>query len=569
MKKIIKSLLLSLALFFQTCIFSMGAPGNPNDYEQFAMDLFGSLSEDEQKQVLEEAMKLEEYIKGLPEEEQLAFEKELENELQNLMDSGALDEISKPQPQPIEKPAEPKKEDKETKEPELKFAQDIPALKKQLKKISKAISSLSLKIESPHNKKHSSEAIETWNSIKQSTIETQSYILIISNNNKLMDSLLGPDYKILKSKLEDFYKEITQQDKKLNITENPSKKVDVSNAVEFLNKSMESQKLSWEVKRFMEKFAPEEVKKIEAQRPIVTPHQFNAPNYPSGGGGGYYGDQPNNYPRPGRGGYTPPISSPGYKPGTGGLQRPTPQKPESKTGGGSRGNSKPGERGRSGDKKDDKKSGDKKDDKKGKPYISPIKKEVDSLKSQLEKVSKAIEEYKTLEKIEYIEKNLENQDLEEEKIASFVEDLIKLETLLSDPTRTAQKIGSTTKVLPGVLKEREVKSALDIFKDKKYEKYNKFKESLDKINGSIKKITDMLKPQDQTSTSTPITRSPGTVPPIDEQTRALHKKREPLYKRLENLGGLQKDIIAHIKGEYKKKEKKEEKPQANTAQASS
>ena len=535
-------------------VFGTLDPDKVDDLEKFTMDLFDTLSEDEKKQVMEEALKLEEYIKSLPEEEQKTLEQQLESEVQSLMDSGTLQEMTKeelitPPAKVVTKEEEQPKESKKD-EDALKFAQDIPALKSLLKDISNIISNISLKLEAP-GKLTKSDLEQKWKSIKNSLMESQSYILIISNNDKLMDSLLSSEYKQLKSQLESFSKDISKADKNFDakIKDNALPVLDT------LEKHIETNQLFWNIKRFMQKFAPEEVKKEEKKftppQQTTTP-SIQTPSYPSYPS--YHGSSYDKYPDRERR-YTPPYipsSRGGETGGFGGLAKPSSQ--ESKSGPGRKAESEPGKdakktdstkKSEPGKPKDDGKKPKDGDDKKKPKIVSIVQKEADELKKELKKITKEIEDSSLLKKFESVQQGIETRikrtvsEVEtavenipnelSKTVGELRENLIRMDALLGEPTKIAEEIDKKIAALPKQLQDFERKKIKEILEDKKA-KFKEFGEALEKLS------------------SEEIAKKAAQV------RGAFQAEFEPVYEKLKNLHQKHKAIGEHVSGEFKKKE---------------
>jgi hypothetical protein len=539
MKNFIKKLMLFLG--FMTPIFSALDPDKVDDLEKFTMDLFDQLSEDEKKQVMEEALKLEEYIKNLPPEEQRALEQELENEVQNLMDSGALKEMSKEElitPPVVDPVVSPKEDTKET----LKFASDIPALKKQLKEISKLISNLSLKIEEP-GKMVASDLEESWKFVKDPLIESQSYILSISNNDKLMDSLLSSEYKILKTQLDDFYTDIIKRDKE------SEKSSIISSIIDTFEKHISTNQILWGLKRFLQKFAPQEIKDDKKTTPIkqTTPqdtYQPSYPQYPSYPSYPASRDSGAGYASGGRGGYVPPhTSDTPSKPGLTPPQQKNVDKP-------SRSTSRTGPT-RPTDKKTDKKPEEKKPAEKGKPddkakkpkRVSPVKKEQDDLKKYMKNITESMEKNDIIKDFEFLEKNListkRSPSISEEKVVEINNiitkannNLIRMEELLKEPAKTSKQVDDKLKKIPKQSSDSERAQIIKIIEDRKF-KFKELGESLNRLASE--------------DTGTRLIN----VPPTIQQTF------EPFYTQLKSLNKTYQDIVDHLKGQFKEASKTE------------
>src|SRR3990167_4115709 len=474
------------------------------DLTEFSNSFLDSLDDTEKEKIAAEANMITDYISGLSKEEQEAFQEALESELKTLMDSGELfdmtkDELLGKQAEPVEpiKPIEPKHvpTGEEKKESELKFAQNIPQLKKELKEISKRISSISLKMDSPTRKKDS-DIDNAWTSIKPKLMETQAYILVISNNDKLMDALLSADYKMLKNQFDEFYKDIVKEDDKLEIPEDFKTKADFKPIIKFLEKNIEKDLLLGNTKRFMEKFAPEVVKEEEKKHPQPVTPSYNPStpslpsSYPSHLDYNYcptYRERDNNYnPGGNYGGInrpTPrptPSPTPGPKPTPPTPPKPTPPKPTPKP------SPTPGPK--TPEKKDDNKGKGKTDDKK------------DEKKPQAASVNDA-----TLA-------------------------ITEISALIDEPGKTASEINKKLSPLPNQFAAPERKKLKEILEDKKH----KFITLHEKLNKLLDK---------------------NTRSKIGQQAAPIDAGLKQLYKQLEKLAQDQKKIIELVKGDGKSKVK--------------
>src|SRR3990167_4984201 len=491
------------------------------DLTEFSNSFLDSLDDTEKEKIAAEANMITDYISGLSKEEQEAFQEALESELKTLMDSGELFDMTKDEllgkpADPIEpiKPVEPKHvpTGEEKKESELKFAQNIPQLKKELKEISKRISNISLKMDSPTRKKDS-DIDNAWTNIKPQLMETQAFILAISNSDKLMDALLSADYKMLKNQLDEFYKDIIKEDDKLEIPEDFKTKTDFKSIIKFLENNVEKDLLLGNTKRFMEKFAPEIVKEEEKKRPQTTTPAYSPsvpslpssyPSYPSYPSGPSYKGRENNYnptgnysrptPRP-----TPPGPKSTPTPHTGPK---TPEKKEDDKG-----------KGKSDDKKDEKK-----------PPVVVTKKEAEDLEKHLKKIAEKMEKNSALKHLEDLEKAITSNNIGASLINDATLAVTEIGVLIDDPGKTASEINKKLSPLPAQLANPERKKLKEILEDKKH----KFVTLHEKINKLLDK---------------------NTRSQIGQQPAHIDTGLKQLYKQLEKLAQDQKKIIEFVKGD--------------------
>lgn len=242
------------------------------DLEKVAMDLFGSLSPQEQEAVMKQAAELDNYINNLPEEERRKLEEDLERELKGLMDSGALQGLPQTLKQdtidqtPI--PVNPATETK--KEVERPISKDVPDLQKYLKELVEEINDLVLKATSQAKISTDEELELLWIELLPKLEEIKAYLLIIANHPKIADALLSDEYKLLKTQLEDFANHLKAEKKKLlpTTTNKFLNTLNFDSIINFLQKEIETNQLLWNTKRLVQKYAPEEVKAIEA-KPMV------------------------------------------------------------------------------------------------------------------------------------------------------------------------------------------------------------------------------------------------------------------------------------------------------------
>ena len=519
------------------------------DLTEFSNSFLDSLDDTEKEKIAAEANMITDYISGLSKEEQEAFQEALESELKTLMDSGELFDMTKDEllgkpAEPVEpiKPIEPKHvpTGEEKKESELKFAQNIPQLKKELKEISKRISSISLKMDSPTRKKDS-DIDNAWTSIKPKLMETQAYILVISNNDKLMDALLSADYKMLKNQFDEFYKDIVKEDDKLEIPEDFKTKADFKPIIKFLEKNIEKDLLLGNTKRFMEKFAPEVVKEEEKKHPQPVTPSYNPstpslpssyPSYPSYPSGPTYRERDNNYnPGGNYGGInrpTPrptPSPTPGPKPTPPTPPKPTPPKPTPKP------SPTPGPK--TPEKKDDNKGKGKTDDKKDekKPQaVSATKKEAEDLEKHLKKLAEKMEKNSALKHLEDLEKAISTNNIGAALVNDATLAITEISALIDEPGKTASEINKKLSPLPNQFAAPERKKLKEILEDKKH----KFITLHEKLNKLLDK---------------------NTRSKIGQQAAPIDAGLKQLYKQLEKLAQDQKKIIELVKGDGKSKVK--------------
>ncbi len=282
------------------------------------------LSDEEQQAVIQETnLILSEYEK-LPPEEQQNYLENLEQKVEREMVK--LDEMERngllpaPLPEPVfEEPVVSKEEKKEkaiTATPE-----QLAQMRVKLNNIGSTIGNVILKTESAPRVATEPAIEQAWQNLRPSLAEVQSHIKIIVHKDELLTPLLSDEFNVLKGQLDNFYEKITALEKRLVVPDisafiDTEKKSDtksfaqftkaMSELVQFLRYAIEEQQVGWGLKRLIQKYAPEEIKKEEPKKqpqplspgtvgtyippaPTRGTPSFNrpTPSYPSYGQGVY------------------------------------------------------------------------------------------------------------------------------------------------------------------------------------------------------------------------------------------------------------------------------------------
>lgn len=259
LKIILCSFLLPISLY--------GAALDQAELERVTMDLLSGLTPEEQEVVMKQAMEMDKYINSLPPEERKKLEAELEKELQGLMETGVLDDLSRElkaeraQPQPVQ-PIQPEKPIKEDKKPTI--STKVPEVQASMRTLSSRITDLLLKAE--NNVRVSTNPVleQAWTNMHQDLLETQSYILVIAHNNVVANALLTDEFSQLHDQLTSFSDKLStllQSVKKEKIDKNSVvERYNIDALISFVEDALNNKKLLWNIKRLIQKHAPEEIK---------------------------------------------------------------------------------------------------------------------------------------------------------------------------------------------------------------------------------------------------------------------------------------------------------------------
>lgn len=488
--KIIYSVIIACYLL-STNIFCYDEPLMPNagpismdqisqdemDLAKLTEDLMGSMTPEQRAEVDQELAR----FMALPEDQQGEY---LENKFKELsVDLEKAEALQKEeQPEIPEFQEEVKFEKKEVK-PLLKIElTKVKQVQNSLKKIIIHVQPLILKTKVLPQVSKDFKIEQDWLSLTDSLVELNSFAKVISNKENLINLLASEEFLLLRDQLKNIANILEENESKIIVPDTAGLTInyDEEDAQEstkiiqtaqnklnlFIPKLkilVEDDQILWGLRRLLQKYAPEELKKVEAEKkvekkfiadfkpgketPSTATPKYNEPYFPYYGGGA---------------GYTPSSSASSDRPS---LLGSSSDKSAGRGGGksdkgGAKDKSGKDGKDKEGKEKESKEGKDKKDKKDKDKPSSPDSKSFNDLKNTLEKISQIAKESKIL-------------------------DLIKDEKDKPDTEIDKENTESETKT------EAEIKSEKELEKEKKAKQDKQVKELLKNSRDLVASFTQI------------------------------------------------------------------------------
>lgn len=271
-----------------------------------------NLTPEEEEEIIRQTQAFTEKLEGMTEEEQ---QQEVEKMLRQLPAPQQAEQKMPQQTQKIEQqPTAPKIETKPALKKE-KIVIDTSDTKKLIGKIVKSLEDIEIKFESMPRVSKQSLMEQKWAEVKEELPLTISMLKRIEKKADLLEKLASQEFSLLRSQLKDLYQELQPQRKKLTIPDTAiiknlsdedlsraepatkSEKKKTKQAVDAIIKilSRSIQNINYGNKKLLEKYAPEELKKINEEfkskakeQPYSTTKPSRSDYSPYYGGGGSY-----------------------------------------------------------------------------------------------------------------------------------------------------------------------------------------------------------------------------------------------------------------------------------------
>lgn len=281
-----------------------------------ARSIMPGATDAELNQIVEETLILDKTLQSLPKEDREAREKKLFDKTKEQLAkedpelAKLFDELEAGLP-PIEEepktdvirpiPAEPVIPLADAK----KLRSERERIKQLLTSLLTAIEQLRLKIGSLIRVSRDAQVEGQWHAAQNDLDDLVALMTIISNKDKLLEIVASDEFKILRTDLERLAKELipvvdriatadtAMLKSEADALSRPAKKQSqqaVKEAVEIINRSIVQTKLVWAIKKPIEKYAPEELKKLPSRKETAERPRFDSGIGSTGSkGGGFDG----------------------------------------------------------------------------------------------------------------------------------------------------------------------------------------------------------------------------------------------------------------------------------------
>ncbi|KKP95507.1 MAG: hypothetical protein US13_C0004G0037 [candidate division TM6 bacterium GW2011_GWE2_36_25] len=400
--------------------------------EEFAPGSSASLNltPEEEEEIIRQTQAFTEKLEGMTEEEQ---QQEVEKMLRQLPSPQQMQQQEPPAPKKETPPAVAKAEPKAAPKSE-KIVIDTSDTKKLMGKLVKALEDIELKFESMPRVSKESFLEQKWAEVKEELPMTVSLLKRIEKKSDLLEKLASQEFSLLRSQLKDLYQELQPQRKKLAIPDTAKLKnlndEDLSRAepvtkaekatskkateaiIKILSRSIQS--INYGNKKLLEKYAPEELKKINEEFKSKPKAQPYTPTKSYGRDAGYAPYYGGSYGRPSSGYRTPSSSSYGdrqagmpydsSKGAPGDRATSKAEKPGAAT---EKDKAEKGLKGAAGEK-------NKKDKKKDKDKVNPVQKALTNIQDHVKNLEERVSIAFTEEQIQQTMQNFADLDLVED-----------------------------------------------------------------------------------------------------------------------------------------------------------
>lgn len=305
-----------------------------NELEELTKLFFPEYDEKQRKELIDETKRLDERMRQMsPQEraeEQRKMEAELESFLQKELEAIETQEKTASQPPAPVIPPAPEKNEPTVPGKKAAIPQAAPAAiaaaKKMLKELQESITQFRLQVGSLPRVSSDTPTEQTWGRIQILINEFASYIGIVTHKDPLLNILLSDEFKLLHNQLKQLQATLKAQISQVNIpdsyklpaldddamarasvVEGTTKKksqIAVRKIVSTLAAAVEEQQIGWSLKRMIQKYAPEELKKVNPPTQQLPQGQGSSfGNAGAFGGGSYGGGGRNGVPALGGGGF--------------------------------------------------------------------------------------------------------------------------------------------------------------------------------------------------------------------------------------------------------------------------
>jgi len=265
--------------------------------DDFTQMLLSNLSEEEKNAVFEEAERMIQEYESLAGDEaaQQAYLEELERQAMDaereLGEALGIDPNQLPPLAPVaeaELPKEPEKPEPKETLPAVDLEQ-LAGVRTLLNEMIHAINNIITKTEAMPRVSTDAHIEQEWFLIKEPLLQARSFMQIIAHNDELIKPLLTDEFKLLKGQLETLRKPLIHAEQELQTSntggltivfgeEQSAKTTQATNKalltiLDVVQSYLEENQLTWGMKRLLQKYAPQELKKEEAKmaKPVATP----------------------------------------------------------------------------------------------------------------------------------------------------------------------------------------------------------------------------------------------------------------------------------------------------------
>lgn len=267
---------------------------NLKELEELTKLFFPGEDEEKRKELIEETVKLDQKMRSMSKEERIAEQKKMEQELEQFLtqELAALEEEQPPVVEPkipeaaTELPVTPGTDKEKAAKSPTASAQDIAATKKMLKSLLEDIAQFRIKVSSLPRISKDVRVEQQWQQTITPLDEFESFAILIARKEHLLSILASQEFAMLKGQLTTLQQKVHSAinavivpdtfmvravtdddtaraglvDKKTEQQTSTAIKTTVNN----LFNAVVSQQLGWSLKRLLQKYAPEELKKVES-----------------------------------------------------------------------------------------------------------------------------------------------------------------------------------------------------------------------------------------------------------------------------------------------------------------
>lgn len=266
---------------------------NLKELEELTKLFFPGEDEEKRKELIEETVKLDQKMRSMSKEERIAEQKKMEQELEQFLtqELAALEE-EQPQVEPkipeaaMELPVTPGTDKEKAAKLPTASAQDIAATKKMLQSLLEDIAQFRIKVSSLPRISKDVRVEQQWQQTITPLDEFESFATLIARKEHLLSILASQEFAMLKGQLTTLQQKVHSAIKAIivpdtfmvrTVTDDDTaraglvdKKTEqqtstaIKTTVNNLFNAVVSQQLGWSLKRLLQKYAPEELKKVES-----------------------------------------------------------------------------------------------------------------------------------------------------------------------------------------------------------------------------------------------------------------------------------------------------------------
>lgn len=289
-----------------------GMPDEEMTYDQlkeWADVLFPDFTDEMKEQTIAQTMEMDRQLREMSPEDRAAEERKMISELNDALGMDIPLDI-------VEQPTQPEKAPEPAPVEETKPTTKVEGIKQTVERLIAILQSFAEKtgIMAMKDDTKVGISVSEWNDLKDEIAQGISYLHMIKNEKKLLEGLLQTDQTELKDKLEDAVDALRRPVKNIELPDTMglseyvdedgkivyasetvtidkiSSQVSFKTALKGLKELFDKYKATWALKRLIEKYAPEELKKKKApsaKKEASTQGRPFARSGRAGGDGGY------------------------------------------------------------------------------------------------------------------------------------------------------------------------------------------------------------------------------------------------------------------------------------------